>query len=78
MSIPKAKASSIPVPVRLYPSEEECLTELSERTGIPKAEIIRRCLRFALPAFLDDEASLLNYGRQAFDGNGKSRKGDLA
>ncbi len=63
MSTPTIK--STPVPVRLGPTEEDGVTSLAARTGISKAEIIRRCLRFALPEFMEGGADLLNYGRPA-------------
>lgn len=66
MSTPTMK--STPVPVRLGPSEEEGVAALASKTGISKAEIIRRCLRFALPEFIDGGADLLNYGRPAVEG----------
>lgn len=57
-TIPKGN----PVPVRLDPMDSIDVDNLSENTGIPKAEIIRRCLRFALPKFIGGKADLLKYG----------------
>lgn len=65
MSTPTNKTT--PIPVRLGLTEEEGVTTLAAKTGISKAEIIRRCLRFALPEFIEGGADLLNYGRPVAD-----------
>jgi len=52
-----------PIPVRLDPPEEGAIDELHRATGIPKAELIRRSLRLALPRFQTREADLLEYGK---------------
>lgn len=59
------KPKTNPIPTRLDDAADADLTALAEKTGIPKAELIRRCLRFALPQFISGEADLLNYGRPA-------------
>jgi hypothetical protein len=56
------KMKSNPIPVRLDEGSDAVLSGLSERTGIPKAELVRRSLRFALPKFVTGEADLLSYG----------------
>lgn len=52
-----------PIPTRLDETTDADLTALAEQTGIPKAELIRRCLRFSLPKFLSGDADLLAYGK---------------
>lgn len=54
-----------PIPTRLDEFTDAGLSALADQTGIPKAELIRRCLRFSLPKFLSGEADLLAYGKPA-------------
>ncbi len=51
-----------PQPVRLDPEEDLGVRELAGRTGMPLGEILRRCVRFALPKFQSGEVDLLKYG----------------
>ncbi len=47
-----------PFPVRLYEPESGDVVTLKNRHGLPKSEVIRRCLFFALPKFLSGEADI--------------------
>ena len=54
---------SNPKPVRLDREEDDLLLSISQKTGVPQVELIRRALRFALPKFENGDANILDYGR---------------
>lgn len=47
-----------PVPVRLDEPEDKLVSDLNEKTGLVKSEILRRACRFALPKFLSGEVDI--------------------
>jgi hypothetical protein len=49
-----------PVPVRFDQVEEDFLDELATKTGLKKAEIIRRAGRYAFPKFITREINILD------------------
>jgi hypothetical protein len=50
----------LPVPTRFDEAEEDFLSEIKQRTGFKKAEIVRRACRFSLPKFLSGEVNILD------------------
>ena len=48
------------MPTRFDPPEDTFLKELAKKTGLKKAEIVRRACRFALPKFLKREVNILD------------------
>jgi hypothetical protein len=45
---------------RFNEAEEDFLSEIKQRTGLKKAEIVRRACRFSLPKFLSGEVNILD------------------
>jgi hypothetical protein len=46
------------VPVRFDDTDCKLIDELAARTGLSKADVVRRALRFAGPRFLDRRANI--------------------
>jgi hypothetical protein len=56
----RAGTKSNPIPVRFDARELEVLADLCARTGLKKAEIIRRAGRYAFPKFLNRKIDILD------------------
>ena len=53
---------SDPIPTRFDVEDIEKIERLHIKTGMPKSEIVRRCVRFALPLFESGSATMNLYG----------------
>ena len=60
MSVTRESTKLSPVPFRPDAAMVEALALLSERTQLPKADIIRRAVAFALPKFLSGEVPIVS------------------
>jgi hypothetical protein len=50
-----------PIPVRFDRSEKSDMAAIEKKTGLSRAEIIRRACRFAFPRFLKGKVQIVNY-----------------
>ena len=49
-----------PVPVRLENEQNKLMDTYQAQTGLGKSFIIRRCIAFTLPKFINEEANILS------------------
>lgn len=56
----KKQPKGNPIPVRFDDPEEQVLDDIATATGLGKAELIRRAVRFAGPKFLSREVDILD------------------
>lgn len=69
------KTKKPPQQVRLDEDAETQIRELADKTGLPVADLIRRCVYFSLPKFVAGDANLLDFGRlQPSDGSGDGKE----
>lgn len=53
-----------PISIRLG-EEEEAIEQLHKDTGIPKADLVRRAVRYAIPRFNEDRLLMLEMGKKS-------------
>lgn len=56
-------AKTDPIPTRFDREEDEMIRRINKATGMPYAEIVRRCCRFALPKFENGTANIALYSK---------------